>query len=609
MASVDNPTLTRLVQYFEEFDRETESGRGESEKCRDYYDHKQWTDAEIAKLRARRQPVITVNRIKPKVDYMLGMERQQRTDPKAFPRTPMHEKGAEAVTDSIRFVCDANKWDAIRSECFEHHLIEGTAAVNIFAVDKGGKREIVIKAIPWDRFFYDAKSRTKDFSDCKIFGEFLWMDKADALEKWPDAKEIIEGAFLSEEISDTYSDTPRNAWADKTRERVRVCQAYYVERGTWMFAVYTESGFLEEPMPSPYVDETGQPVSAIVARSLFVDREGARYGFVKQYLDIQDEINHRRSKALHLLNVRQTWARKGIVDPNVFRAEMAKPDGHVEINDGVYGQDFGKFDTSDLAAGQFNLLAEAKNEIDAIGVNAAMSGKEDRDMSGRALLAKAQGGQVEVGPVMDCLRLFSNEVYRQVWFRIKQFWTEERWIRVTDDENAMQWVGINRKVTVADRLKELFGQVPPGYAMDPRLAQVIEVQNNVQELDVDIIIDSAPDSITIQQEQYEQLVQMFTAAPDKVPFEMVVEASSLRGKEKLLEMAKGNKEQQAKIAQMQQQVQQKTIELGMEDKEADIHKKHASAMKDEAQAQKTVVETQIAATPRPVENQQQFAQY
>lgn len=590
--SVDDNKLDKLVQYFEEFDLEMYEGRRESERCRDYHDHKQWTEEEARVLRARKQPVITVNRIKPKVDFMLGLERQQRTDPKAFPRTPVHEKAAESVTDAIRFVCDNNRWDGIRSEGFEHLLIEGTAAVNVFAEYRNERVEVALKLIPWDRFFHDSKSRQKDFSDSKVMGEFLWMDEEDALTKWPDKEDVIEGAYTtSESHDDTFEDTPRNQWSDKTRKRIRVCQAYYKEQGTWMYAVYTSSGFLEDPIISPYLDEYGQPECAIKARSLFVDREGVRYGFVKQYLDIQDEINHRRSKALHLLNNRQTFSRKGVVkDVDEFKREMAKPDGHVEVLDGIYGQDFGKFETGDMTQGQFMLLEEAKGEIDAVGVNAAMSGQEERNMSGRALLARQHGGQMEVGPILDGLRMWSNEVYRSIWYRIKQFWQEPRWVRVTDNEQAPQWVGINRPITARERLEQQ-GPIPPAYQMDPRLNQIVEVENNVAELDVDIIIDDAPDSVTIQAEQFEQLVQMYQANPQAIPFDLIIQASSLRNKDQLLEMAKQNSEQQGQMAQMQQQFAQMMQQLEAQNKEADTHKKHASAIRDEAEAQKTMAET------------------
>ena len=49
-------------------------------------------------------------------------------------------------------------------------------------------------------------------------------------------------------------------------------------------------------------------------QSAYVDRNNNRYGEVRPMISPQDEINKRRSKALHLLTMRQTKAERGAVD-------------------------------------------------------------------------------------------------------------------------------------------------------------------------------------------------------------------------------------------------------------------------------------------------------
>ena len=74
-------------QFLESYDASIDM-RAEGEQARDYYDGKQWTAAEIDTLRKRKQPVITDNRIKDKVEYLLGLERRTRTDPRRIRVTP-----------------------------------------------------------------------------------------------------------------------------------------------------------------------------------------------------------------------------------------------------------------------------------------------------------------------------------------------------------------------------------------------------------------------------------------------------------------------------------------------------------------------------------------
>ncbi|MCZ2913348.1 hypothetical protein NYY64_19150, partial [Acinetobacter baumannii] len=94
-------------------------------------------------------------------------------------------------------------------------------------------------------------------------------------------------------------------------------------------------------------------------------RENNRYGEVRSMISLQDEINKRRSKALHLLSVRQTYGnKKAIQDTQKAKQELAKPDGHVDINaDAQFGQDFGIIPTGDLAQGQIALMQQATAEM------------------------------------------------------------------------------------------------------------------------------------------------------------------------------------------------------------------------------------------------------
>ena len=94
MAKKVKTDLERVVGYFEEADQSSIESRYSSERDRNYYDNLQWTPDEIAEMENRRQPVITVNRIKPKVDFLLGMERTSRKVPKGLPRTQVHEDAA-----------------------------------------------------------------------------------------------------------------------------------------------------------------------------------------------------------------------------------------------------------------------------------------------------------------------------------------------------------------------------------------------------------------------------------------------------------------------------------------------------------------------------------
>jgi hypothetical protein len=568
--------LNTLVGYFDEAAEVSEDARTRSERDRDYYDGKQWQPEEEAALKQRGQAPIVINRIKPKVDFLLGLERQTRTDPRCFPRNPADEGSARAATEAIRFVLDNNDFDQVRSSAFENLLIEGSGFAEVTASPQGDTR-VTINHIPWDRIFIDPHARRRDLEDARYRGQVVWMDLSQAKAKYPDSHEMLEGAYCHQVDSGTYDDKP-DRWADRKRQRVRVVECWY-KRGDKVYqAVFCKGGLLSSPSPSPYKNDEGKPVDPYICAAAFVTREGERYGAVRQLIHIQDEINKRRSKALHLLSVRQVRAEKGAVE-DVARArrEMARPDGWVET---VPGFQMEVLPTGDMAQAQFQLLTEAKGEIDAVGVNGAMSGAAPAGASGRAIQALQAGGQVELGPLLDTLRSWQMRVYRKVWGRIRQFWTETRWVRITNDEQNLAWVGLNRPITLAEQLVDELGAVPPELLGDPSLEQVVHVENNMASLDVDIVVGDMPDAITIRQEEFRTLAELAKGGME-IPASALIEASGIRGKEQILQQLQGDPAVTAANAQDAQELAALERELML----GEIQEKQAQANKTQAEAE------------------------
>lgn len=600
-AAATEAELEKLARQFEEAQDQSREARELCERDRDYYDGKQLTDEEIATLQRRGQPIVVFNRIAPKVDSVLGFERRMRTDPKAYPRTPQHEDEANSVTDAIRFVLDDQRWDQKRSDVAENVFIEGEGAVTVTARQGRLGHEVVITHVPWDRFYRDPYSRTRDYSDAAYMGVVVWMDEDEVEARWgEEGRELATQTIDNRDWSDdSYDDRPKyTAWADHKRRRVRIFQHYWRKGDTWHHAIFCRAGFLDEPKESPYLDEDGNPECPVVAVSCFIDRENNRYGGIRRMISPQDEINKRRSKALHYLNSRQVIAEHGAVE-DVQRAkeELAKPDGWVERNPEMH---FEVRDNTLMTQGELGMLAEAKAEIDASGVNPALEG-DLQAPSGRAVEALQQAGLAELTKYFDSLRDWNWRVYRAVWNRIRQFWTEEKWIRVTDDEDNLKWVGLNRPITAMEQVQELLQQ---GQPIPPQLEQLVlvapqtpvGVQNPVGELDIDIIMQDAPDSVNIQSEQFEMLVDMWTKAPDRIPLEMVIEASTLRNKDRLLEHIKGPQEPSPEQVEAME-IQKAGAIAEVEKTQSEVAKNMASAQESQADAARKYMEAELGSRP------------
>jgi hypothetical protein len=594
-------------QHFNEFVDNTLTERTEAELHRDYFDGKQWTAEEVSTLQARGQPVITDNKIKDKVEYMEGVERKTRTDPKAFPRTPVHDDDADIATDAIRYVFDENRFAQVKSAVFQNLLIEGFGGCEVI-VDKKDPRKVLIRKYRWDRLYRDPYSMEPDCSDARYLGVITWMDVEHAKSKWPDKKELIDATLTSaptRSSGESVDDKPR--WIDSRRRRIQVFEEYTKEGSKVTRCVYVWGGFLEEPTECPYVDDEGEHEWPIIVASAYIDREGKRYGLVQRYVSLQEELNKRRSKSLHLLNTAQVITEEGAVDDiAATRKEVHKPDGVIIKKPGM---ELEIQRNLDLSAAHFQLLQQAEASLAVTGPNSALLGQSGA-ISGRAKELDQQGGAVQISVLFDAIRDWQLRVARAVWNRIRQYWDGEMWIRVTDTEQGIKFVAINQPILQGDLAVEQMKQqgMPPEQmraqieqiARDPQAQLPVldeqgkpKLRNAVASLDVDIIIDEMPDVISVQAEEFQKLTELATAGIP-IPPDVLIEASQLRNKKQILDRMKGTNDpaaaMQAKFNEFMQQMQAALAQANVRKVEAEANKAEAAASESQVDAAVKVAE-------------------
>lgn len=590
---------TYLKDCVEEYVTMTSDARLMSEKCRDYYDGKQWTADQVAALKRRKQAPIVNNRIKVKLNGLLGLTAARQGDPKAYPRNVDSDSdAAEAVTDGLRYAADKVALNSTFLECADNFFCEGMCGVNIpLEQTPRGDIDVVVDHIPWDRLFYDPYSRKHDFSDARGKGFAIWMDEEDIIATFPDA-EPDALRELAVQTDETFQDKPQWSFKSGHRKRHMVVTHYVKYKNVWMLAIYTGGGFLVQPMESPYTDEYGAPACPLEFEHMYIDRDGNRYGELLSFLDLQDEVNHRRSKALFLLSQRQTFGNRGAVkDVAKAKRELAKPDGHLEVGQGEFNKDFGILPTGDMAQAQFDLLQEAKQEIDAQSYNAQLAGERSQgELSGVAIQRLQQSGITEMIKGFENFSAFKLRVYRQMWARIRQGWDREKWIRVTDDEEKLRWVGFNVPITMEKMLQEIMDDDANPYEMklgasaqltllekqNPQaLQQLVETRNKPAELDMDIILDEAYDTVNVSQEQLDAILKF--GATNNFDIIDLLHISNIQGKEKMIERLESKR---AEAAKQPPDPQSQYFAAKAGEAEASIKVK-------EADAQQTQVETQL----------------
>lgn len=584
-AKPERPGVEQYKKWFEEARDALEDARAASNTDRDYYDGKQWTPEEVATLQRRKQPVQTFNLIRVAVNGMVGVVERGQTDPKAWPRNAPDEQAADLATKTLRFIADQNRIDRLKVKAAKNFFVEGICAVITEVEQEEPDYRIVTRRIPWEEYFFDPYSREEDFSDIRYDGIAKWMDKEKVKEMYGGDEElqaVIDNSFEGPITqSTTYEDRPNSAWTDKKRKRLMVVEMYHQEQGEWRRCVFVKGGVLEYG-PSPYLDDKGRPVNPIEKQAYARDRENMPYGAVRDLRSPQDGYNRRQSKLLHALNVRQTFGTKSAVqDVDSVKRELARPDGHVEIEHGEFGRDFGVVPQMDQIAGQFQLLQIAEQQLLRLAPTPAIVGREGQGKSGVALQNEQSAGLTELADAFGGLTEWELRIYRQAWMRAKQFWTSPRWIRVSDDFGAPQYLQVNQ-------------QGPNGEAM-----------NGIAELDVDITMDATPESPTAQHEQFQLMGEMVKMGMPIPPEEVIKSMPSLRNKQEIVQGI-----QQARQMQAQQpnpQIEKLKLDAAAEHERQNLEREklaqterielsriQAEAVKAQAEAEKARADLELA---------------
>lgn len=603
----DADLLAQLIQDYEDAEQAFHVAREKAERDRDYVDNKQLTQAEVDELRKRGQPPIVLNVIRSRASFLSGMEKKQRRDPKAYPRNnPNDVEAAEAFTDGMRYCTEQADYSSKRSQAWKNITIEGFGGVEIAAVQKRDGYQFTISRLQWDRLFFDPHSSEQDFTDAGYVGAVVWLDQAAALAKAKAgghvdekrAEEIIETTMSRAPWrGTTYDDKPRDTvWADGRRKRVRVVLMWKKTADGWCYYEFTQAGIFCK-RENPYVDQDGEGYCPWVLESANIDRDNNRYGEVRHLIDPQDEVNKRRSKALHLLNSNQVVADEGAVnDKNAARRELAKPDGWIEKN---VGRELIIQKGSELAAGQAQMGAQAMAYIENAGPNAALLGKGPQDQSGRAIEAQQAGGLVEQSDLMDVLRRFDLRVFTVLASMMKQFWTEKMWIRVTDDEDVPRYVGLNEPM-----LTEVeSGETRPEseweklYKAGEEIGTLTaaanddgepELANDVARLGLDIQVSDAPDTISLDGETYVAFTQLLGMNLPPPMLKLAIEMHPglpAKRKKQLLDMVE---EMSAKPADP---MAEEATRLAKEDAEAKIAETRSKTYKNLVEGETKMVQT------------------
>lgn len=623
-------THAKLISmYRQELDRQYEN-RFEQALDEDYYDGIQLTEQDIAELKARGQPPVAYNVLAVSLNWVFGSEKRGRTDDKILPRGKEDAKPAEAKTKYMKYLSDVNRTGFHRSAAFEDCAKVGIGWLECGLQDEDDGEPIFERSEKWRNVLWDSAGSRITQDDWRYLFRTRWVDEDVAIAMFksiPGAKDKIERSCTDSTVIGGYdmidgdvamdsaeaerdSAIGRGTLVTHKRRRVRLIQCEYrnpeevkkIKGGPFNGQIFDDKDprhqeQIDNGMATTVTKAMMRMRLAIITPSEIIydapsvyrhntfsltpiwcyarGRDGMPYGIVRNLRPIQDGINKRASKALHILSTNKTIIEEGALGESMtmdeFADESARPDAIIVMAAGKL--DRIKMDVDrGMEQSHMAMMASDIQMIQQVGgVTDENMGRETNARSGVAVKARQEQGSLATSGPFDNLRLAHQIHGEKKLSLVEQFATEEKQFRITNMRGSPEFVTMN------DGLPE----------------------NDITRSAADFIVSEADWRATMRQSATAEFGELLTRMPPEVAMavlDLLVDEMDLSNRDEIVKRIRamnGGKDpdqteptQEDMAAEQQKaqqaQLQQKDIELTFAEREATIKDKNASADKKTA---------------------------
>jgi hypothetical protein len=461
----DGMPLLELERRLSDMDNEPD-WRPSSNKCADYYDHKQADAARIQRSQDTGEPLTITNLVQRTINGALGQEAKSRLGWKVDPDTKAFSEVASVLNERMHEFSREGNVDMAISEAYKSQLVTGIGWVEISRNPDPLAYPYRCTFVHRNEVWWDWRARQADKSDAKWIIRQRWVDLDEALVALPQFREQLEIGCHSGPITDAMArtimttrgqfesihDTRRSfsraeeEWLDQSvRKRVRFYSVYY-QKPKMEVAMVSGTKRVkfnpQNPMHVALVQGGGAKLikgpSYEVRHAMFAgpfrlfdkpmrgrryplipfvcysaDDDRSPYGLVHGMISPQDEFNERRSRLLWLLKAKQVFVDNDALDmkENNFvdiAKEVMRPDAMFVLNSNRRNADGLKVVMNQaMQKEQAEVMMDAKQLIqDVPGLyNALLGSGKDGASSGVALNSLVEQSITSLGETSDNYRM------------------------------------------------------------------------------------------------------------------------------------------------------------------------------------------------------------
>lgn len=623
--TADKQQLHRLLlsYYRQEIDRQSEN-RFQMAIDEDYYDNIQWSEDDAAALKERGQAPIVYNVTSQTINWIIGSEKRGRSDFKILPREKEDDKQAELKTKLLKYLSDVNRLPFARSRAFEDAVKVGLGWLEDGAQDEDDGEPIYSRYESWRNILHDSASTELDFSDGRYIFRSKWVDLDVAKALFPGREHQIESAVVDASLYGSFDmvdgDVPMDymefdrsnysvarTLVTHKRRRLRLIEVEYrVPEKVNRLRGGVFKGEIYDPNDPNHVMAVNSGASDVVSKVMMRvrlahmtvkdllwegpspykhnrfrwtpiwcfrrGRDNLPYGIIRSIRDIQDDINKRASKALHILSSNKVIMDEGALPEGQtleeFADEVARPDAIIIKR---AGKELVLNAERDLAAPHLELMSRSINMIQQVGgVTDELLGRTTNAVSGIAVQKRQEQGSLATNKPFDNLRLACQMQGELQLSLLEQFCDQKKTFRITNMRGTPEYLAVN------DGLPE----------------------NEITRTKADFVISEADWRATMRQAAAEQLMDMISKMPPQVGImllDLAVESMDLPNREEIAKRIRAvtgqvdpDETEPTPEMMQQEQAKQEAAAFQKEMAMAELAGKHADVDKKVADAKRAL---------------------
>ena len=593
-----------------------------ADKCDRFTIGEQWAQQDIQALELQRRPAITINKILPTLETILGEQIQNRTEVLFRPANGAPSETADALSKVWMQISQNNQLPWVRSEVFCDGLVRSRGFYDVrLDFNDSMQGEVRISQLNSKNVVLDPDAEEYDPDSWNDLFITKWLtfqdiatlyseDDAETL-RMKEGSSYPYGYDSIERVRDRFAGIiPLGGYygiADDAgvRRNIRVLERQYRKLDKQLHFVDIETGDMR-PIPQDWdrnriaalLEKTGGKLSTtkklvkrvrwtVTADNVLLHddwspykhftvvpyfpffRYGRTVGKVENLLGTQEILNKASSQELHIVN---TTANSGwvveedsLVNMTVEELETTGAMTGLVIEHRKGSLPPTKIAPNQTPTGLDRITYKTEEHIKTIsGVSDSMQGFDREDVAAKAIAYKQQRGAVNLQKSVDNLERTDWLLARNVLDIVQEYYSEQRLISIIHDDATRE----NETITV-NEYNPVTG----------------EITNDLTMGEYDIVITSTPARASLEDSQFEQaraLKELGLPIPDAV----LIENSRLQRRSEIIK--------QMQEAQSSPEAQQQA-QLQMQGMEAEVSLKQAQAQKTGADAQKAMADTAIKA--------------